>query len=502
MKKITFLLVTLFITTTTFATTLYLKPNANWKKDNARFAAYFFGNGEKWLDMTLTANETDIYQVEAPDGFPNVIFCRMNPSAKGNNWNNKWNQTADLKVPTNANTLYTVTENTWDKGGGTWSKYALKGEPNVKFNNPFSAKKGDTFIPNITCENIENPTYTYTVSYNGGEKIEFPATGYLITDYGKYEFTVEVKTNGTGEVIAFATIEVRVAYDAYIAGTHNGWNQDNDNHGMISDGNGILVKTYNQVAEGFTFKIVYKGEWIGFDKVNTDESIYCEADEDKDNIKFTLNEISDVTISYNPNAEKPITIKAEPILVTLFPENTTIYVTVHSQWTADNARFATYFFNNNENIWIDMFNIKENIYSVIVPKGEWKAAIFCRMNPNNLENRWNNEGEENGPFWGAQTKEVIYEEGKNHYIINNIDNPWNGNKPDGFWDIYESNNTPTTLENTTITNIYTQNGTIIANEEISIFSITGQNVTNLNGNLKNGVYIVKSANTNTKVVIK
>ena len=74
-----------------------------------------------------------------------------------------------------------------------------------------------------------------------------------------------------------------------------------------------------------------------------------------------------------------------------------------------------------------MFNIKENIYSAIVPKGEWKAAIFCRMNPNNLENRWNNEGEENGPIWGAQTKEVIYEEGKNHYIINNIDNPWNGN---------------------------------------------------------------------------
>ena len=27
---------------------LYLKPNSNWIKDGARFAAYFFGNGEKF----------------------------------------------------------------------------------------------------------------------------------------------------------------------------------------------------------------------------------------------------------------------------------------------------------------------------------------------------------------------------------------------------------------------------------------------------------------------
>ena len=64
------------------------------------------------------------------------------------------------------------------------------------------------------------------------------------------------------------------------------------------------------------------------------------------------------------------------------------------------------------------------------------------------------------------------------------------------------NNDPVALENTTITNIYTQKGMIVANEEISIFTITGQNVTDFNGNLKNGVYIIKSANATTKVVIK
>ena len=54
----------------------------------------------------------------------------------------------------------------------------------------------------------------------------------------------------------------------------------------------------------------------------------------------------------------------------------------------------------------------------------------------------------------------------------------------------------------TIENIYTYNCTIMADSDIQIFTITGQNVTNMNGNLQNGVYVVKTANTTTKVVIR
>ena len=99
---------------------LYLIPNANWKMDNARFAAYFFGNGERWLDMTDTDSD-GVYECEIPEGYPSVIFCRMNPNATANNWNNKWNQTADLTVPTDGTNCYTVKEGTWDNGEGTWS---------------------------------------------------------------------------------------------------------------------------------------------------------------------------------------------------------------------------------------------------------------------------------------------------------------------------------------------------------------------------------------------
>lgn len=99
---------------------LYLIPNANWKVDNARFAAYFFGNGERWLDMT-DADSDGVYECELPEGYPSVIFCRMNPNATANNWNNKWNQTADLTVPTDGTNCYTIPEGSWDNGEGTWS---------------------------------------------------------------------------------------------------------------------------------------------------------------------------------------------------------------------------------------------------------------------------------------------------------------------------------------------------------------------------------------------
>ena len=111
---------TLFASAAETPEKLYLTPNANWKTENARFAAYFFGNGEKWVSMTDSDGD-GVYEVEVPAGFPNVIFCRMNPGNTSNSWSTKWNQTADLTIPTGGPNHYTVKEGTWDKGGGTWS---------------------------------------------------------------------------------------------------------------------------------------------------------------------------------------------------------------------------------------------------------------------------------------------------------------------------------------------------------------------------------------------
>ena len=120
MKKLTLFLLTLIISCSAWGAKIYLKPNSNWATDNARFAAYFFGNGEKWVSMTPVF---DAYEVEVPPGFSKVIFCRMNPSNTTNGWNNKYNQTGDLTIPTNGNNCFTVPGGAWDGSTTSWGKY-------------------------------------------------------------------------------------------------------------------------------------------------------------------------------------------------------------------------------------------------------------------------------------------------------------------------------------------------------------------------------------------
>ena len=82
----------------TVGSVLYLKPNSDWKSDNARFAAYFIGTGDAttWVDCSRVG-ESDYWSVTVPSGnWGYVIFCRMDGSKAANNWDNKWNQTDDL----------------------------------------------------------------------------------------------------------------------------------------------------------------------------------------------------------------------------------------------------------------------------------------------------------------------------------------------------------------------------------------------------------------------
>ena len=95
----------------------YLVPNDNWKQSNARFAAYFCNGSSsaKWISMTAVATAPGYYQVTKPasENHKNIIFVRMNPANNTNDWNNKWNQTADLVFTTG--NVYEITG--WDKSG-------------------------------------------------------------------------------------------------------------------------------------------------------------------------------------------------------------------------------------------------------------------------------------------------------------------------------------------------------------------------------------------------
>jgi hypothetical protein len=383
----------------------------------------------------------------------------------GSNWsnndaNNKMTLTNGVYVKSYANVPagsheFKITNGTWDNAKGAWCVDASTSTPG------YTGTDNISFIL-LNATNI-------TISYNEStDKITLKAEG--LDKFG--EFTINSYTL-CGDFPCFG----------------GDWAPTNKANNMTKGNDGIWTKTYENItleAKTYQYKVAANNNWGNGEFPTQGNNQYEIKEAGAYNITFT----------YNP-AKPELTCNAslvgEATEKLLYPTNTTIYVTIHSAWAINNARFAAYFFGSNGDNWTDLTNVNNDIYSLTVPAGEWYGMIICRMNPETTENTWDN-------VWGAQTKDIMYEEGQNHYIINSEDPTWDGNKPNGSWNIYNTN--PSALENTTIANIYTQNGMIVADEEITIFSITGQNVTALNGNLKNGVYIVKSANATAKVVIK
>ena len=96
---------------------LYFVTSKQWSEASPRYAAYFFGNGDKWVSMT--EHSSGVYVCDKQTGYPSVIFCRMNPGATENVWDNKWNQTGDLTIPADKDT-YKYGEGEWNKGSGEW----------------------------------------------------------------------------------------------------------------------------------------------------------------------------------------------------------------------------------------------------------------------------------------------------------------------------------------------------------------------------------------------
>ena len=205
-------------------TKLYLKPNANWMADGARFAAYLWGNGVTavWYEMTLVEGETDIYEFTLPEGYENIIFCRMNPSTTANDWNNKWNQTGDLKVPTDGKNLFTLAADVWDGATTTW----------------------DTYTPAVVEPAPEEPAVTYTtvaefLAAAEDETIytlKGTITSVTETSYGNFYIN-----DGTGEVLIYGLCSPE--------GAQKYWAQSG-----AKVGDDIVIKTvrtsYNSAPQG------------------------------------------------------------------------------------------------------------------------------------------------------------------------------------------------------------------------------------------------------------
>ena len=332
-------------------TTVYLVPNSNWTQANARFALYYWNSsGSYWTDMTDTDGD-GYYEAVVPAGYTNIIFCRMNPSNTANSWDTKWNQTADLTLPTDGTNCYTVASGTWDKGGGTWSAYTPEPEEEettapteaeeetvtVYFRNDWlwpevyvhywNDSQGTiwpgevmTFVETTDAGDIytaEIPTWATALLFNGLENnnpsnrqqtpdIAGFADGdayYIHWDgenkASKFDYTPSTggeETDPTDPPTAEATYII--AGTAALCGT--AWDPANTANTMTLNADGLYEKTYESVAAGtHSFKVTdgtWNNSWGGS---GTDG-----------NYEFTLDAISNVTITFNAGT-KAIAISSE-----------------------------------------------------------------------------------------------------------------------------------------------------------------------------------------------
>ena len=213
--------------------------------------------------------------------------------------------------------------------------------------------------------------------------------------------------------------------DPLVAGTANlcgsNWSDTDENNVMVDGGDSkVFSKTYSNLPAGdYEFKVVHKGEWYGFEKLDTENS--TKGAEDKGgNIAFQLIDQRDVTISYNIETKK-IIITATGIDnfgYTFFIVGDTIYFSSDK----NASRYAAYLYGpNDKNTWVNVNQKYKNIYSFEVPNGEWNGLVFCSMK-NNTTNDWN--------YKDAQTVDLRYE-GKNWYF-------WDKDNENCYWRNFEN----------------------------------------------------------------
>ena len=351
-------------------TTLYLVPNSNWKNDNARFAIYSWnGSANAWTSMSDTDGD-GVYEGTVPADYTNIIFCRMNPSATANNWNNKWNQTSDLTVPTDGTNCYTVKAGTWDNGGGTWSTYTPEGsEPSEpEESEPIESEPVETepapagtyYVAGVAalCGSEWNCADAANLMTWNGETGLFEKV-YASVPAGTYQFKV---TDGTwnntwgkdGQNYTFvvnASCDVTITFDpsakavsaegdsiGEVTGldvasiTAVGAGKGNFLHGkswdvaaavnhMTASGS-VYTITYENVAAG-TYEVKFAANDSWNDNWGSNGSAYtsgtAEAVYNGQNIKFTVKEPADITLKLDLTGFKYATKNGATYAIDMVP---------------------------------------------------------------------------------------------------------------------------------------------------------------------------------------
>ncbi len=134
MKKTFSILLTLLVTLTVNAKTIYLNTGGSglWNQDEAVFFVHSWDNSTN-ADAQMTLDKGDVFKADIADSHTSVIFLRMPKGSTNVIWegNGKfWNKTNNLTIPSGMDT-YTIT--VWGANNnpvctGTWSKTGSSGD--------------------------------------------------------------------------------------------------------------------------------------------------------------------------------------------------------------------------------------------------------------------------------------------------------------------------------------------------------------------------------------
>ena len=465
---------------TTF--TVYFENTENWSTVNAY--CWQTESGDKNAEwpgeaMTPVEGHDGFYSYTTTTAYDNIIFN-----------NGDGVKTKDLTFPEDNNNVFTINGNDEDgKKTGTWTVYVAPdpNKPVVSFTNlNATAELGATIKPEATAKNIENPTFVYTVSYEGGEAVTLDEKGYSLNDYGVYEFTVVA--TGDNDVTATATFTVTVELVAVLGSAelcHGYYWTENIKNAMYPV-DGIYTITYEDVPVGtYEFKVAF-GRSFMFGIENIDSVNSTKGFNGTNNISFTLSEVTDIKISYNPETGK---VTLVGVGLEQFAEFVATSYTLCGSKVIFGDEFNTTLTAN------DMVETSTGVWTKTYSNVVLEAGVYLYKVAANYA--WNV-----GQYPASGDANLDIKEAGNY----NLTFKYEPNKVEGeklTCVVEKINQGPTTeVENGTIANIYTQNGLIVVEGEYQIFTITGQNVTQMNGNLIRGVYIVRTANATSKVIIK
>lgn len=229
--------------------TLYLKPGTNWQQKGGevspRFAVYCFGDGDQWYDLEAVdagCGSGTIYKAEVLARYPSCIFCRMKGDDPENNWDNKWNKTADLPMPTAEAGVYEVPNSSWDGSDNShWRSTPL----NICVSGSWLCFVGEQFTLTATSTGATHYQW-YKGGTAEGNKIEGATTATYINNHFAYEdagdYYCKARLGDGAEITSskFTVKTLRMYFDNGRDGGYYGYvdllNTDPDNHkatGMI-----------------------------------------------------------------------------------------------------------------------------------------------------------------------------------------------------------------------------------------------------------------------------